>query len=397
MKRIIFLMLMLVTVAVSAQKKQKPNISKALKSLQDGQLAEAKQMIDEATTYEKTMNDGKTWYYRGLIYAAIDTTSNQSFKGLADDPFKTAMESFAKADELGKAGSEYFTSDANSVVPVTKTQQIQQLANFYLNKGANLYQTDSLKEALTYFEKTQIILPDDTIAYFYAGFVANALEDHDKSIANFEKYMEKGGTSADAYSLMINAYSGPKENKEKALEVSRLAKKKFPNNEEFPKVEIGLLIEMEKVEEAKGGLEEAVKREPNNKTYQFYLGYVNSKLEKWEEAKKNFAEALRVDPAYFDAQYYLAQVYLIDASKIMDQIKNLGISAADKKKQADLDKVLVEKYKIAVPYWEKAEQLKPNDTDVLDRLRTIYYYLGEDVKEKRVSAKLKTLNVEEDN
>lgn len=395
MKRIIFLMLMLMAVAVSAQKKQKPNISKALKSLQDGQLAEAKQMIDDATTYEKTMDDGKTWYYRGLIYAAIDTTSNQSFKSLADDPFKTALESFAKADQLAKAGSEYFTTDPNTVIPVTKTQQIQQLANFYLNRGATLYQSDSLEEALKNFEKTQVVLPGDTTAYFYAGFVANSLEDHDKALANFEKYIEKGGTSPDAYSLMINTYSGPKEDKEKALEVARDAAKKFPENSEFPKVEIGLLIDLNKVEEAKTGLEKAVVREPDNKMYHFYLGYVNSKLEKWEEAKKNFGEALRVDPAYFDAQYYLAQVYLIDAGKIMDQVKNLGISAADKKKQAELDKILVEKYKIALPHWEKAEQLKPNDLDVLDRLRTIYYYLGDDANEKRVSQKLKTLNADE--
>ena len=388
-------MLMLIAVSVSAQKKQKPNINKALKSLQDGQLAEAKQMIDDATTYEKTMNDGKTWYYRGLIYAAIDTTSNSAFKSLAEDPFNTAMESFAKADELGKSGSEYFTSDPTSVIPVTKTQQMGLLANHYLNRGAALYQADSLGEAMENFEKTQAVLPDDTIAYFYAGIVANSMEDHDKSIQNLEKYIEKGGTSSDAYSVMINTYSGPKEDKEKALEVARKAKEKFPENQEFPKVEIGLLIELEKIEEAKTGLEQAVVREPDNKTYHFYLGYVNSKMEKWDEAKKNFEEALRVDPSYFDAQYYLAQVYLIDAGKIMDQIKNLGITAADKKKQAELDKVLVEKYKIALPHWEKAEKLRPNDMDVLDRLRTIYYYLGDDANEKRVNAKLKTLNAEE--
>jgi tetratricopeptide (TPR) repeat protein len=390
-------MLMLAAVTVSAQKKQKPNLNKALKSLQEGKLAEAKEMIDEATTYEKTMNDGKTWYYRGLIYAAIDTTSDQSVKALAEDAFTTAVESFAKADQLGKSGTDYFTTDPGSVMPVTKTQQIQQLANYYLNKGAALYQTDSLKDALKYFEKTQVITPNDTIAYFYAGFVANSLEKYDTAISNFEKYIEKGGTSSDAYSLMINTYSGPKDDKPKALEMARRAKEKFPENSEFAKVEIGLLIDMNKVEEAKEGLEKAVQREPDNKTYQFYLGYVNSKLEKWDEAKKHFEQALRVDPSYFDAQYYLAQVYLIDASKIMDQVKNLGISAADKKKQAELDKVLVEKYKIALPHWEKAEKLKPNDTDVLDRLRTIYYYLGDDANERRVSAKLKTLNADEGN
>jgi tetratricopeptide (TPR) repeat protein len=397
MKKVLFLMLMLIAVAVSAQKKQKPNITKALKSLQDGQLAEAKAMIDEATTYEKTMDDGKTWYYRGLIYAAIDTTSNSAAKGLADDPFKTAIESFAKADQMAKAGSEYFTTDPNNVIPVTKTQQMQRLRDHYINKGASLYQTDSLEESLKNFEKTLVIDPSDTLAMFYAGFVANSMEDYDKANTFFEQYMAKGGTSSDAYSLMINTYSGPKDDKQKALEIARKAKERFPDNEEFPKVEIGLLIDLNQVEEAKEGLEKAVVREPDNKTYHFYLGYVNSKLEHWDEAKKNFEEALRVDPAYFDAQYYLAQVYLIDAAKIMDQVKNLGISAADKKKQAELDKILVEKYKIALPQWEKAEKLKPNDLDVLDRLRTIYYYLGDDANEKRVSAKLKTLNADEEN
>jgi tetratricopeptide (TPR) repeat protein len=390
-------MLMLMAVAVSAQKKQKPNINKALKSLQEGKLAEAKEMIDAATTYDKTMNDGKTWYYRGLIYAAIDTTSNAAFKSLAEDPFKTAMESFAKADQLGKEGSEYFTPDPGGVIPETKTQQITKLANHYLNRGASLFQSDSLAEALALFEKTQEVLPspDDTIAYFYAGIVANSLEDHDKAIENLEKYIENGGTSPDAYSVIINTYSGPKEDKQKALEAARRAKEKFPENEEFPKVEIGLLIESDQIAEAQKGLEEAVVREPDNKTYHFYLGYVNSKLEKWDEAKKNFEQALRLDPSYFDAQYYLAQVYLIDAAKIMDQVKNLGITAADRKKQAELDKQLVAKYKEALPHWEKAEKLKPNDMDVLDRLRTIYYYLGDDANEKRVSAKLKTLNAEE--
>lgn len=395
MKRAFFLMLMLLSVAALAQKKQKPNINKALKYLQDGQLAEAKQMIDDATTYEKTMDDGKTWYYRGLIYAAIDTTSNEAHKALADNAFETALESFAKADAMGKAGSEYFVTDPSSIIPVTKTQQMGQLANYYLNRGAALYQEDNLQDALKNFEKTQKVLPDDTIAYFYAGIVANSIEEHDKAIANLEKYLEKGGTSSDAYSVIINTYSGPKDDKVKALEVTRRAKQKFPENSEFPKVEIGLLIELDRIEEAKTGLEQAVIREPNNKTYHFYLGYVNSKLENWEDARKSFEKALAIDPSYFDAQYYLAQIYLIDAGKVADQMKNLGISAADKKKQAELDKVLVQKYRAALPHWEKAEKLKPNDLDVLDRLRTIYYYLGDDVNEKRVATKLKTLNADE--
>lgn len=396
MKRITLLMLMLAGFALHAQKQAKPNLNKALNFYRDGKLAEAKEIVDAATTYEKTMNDGKTYYYRGLVYAALDTTSNQQLKSLDADPFKVALESFAKADQLaGK--NEYFIPGPDGVLPLTKTVQIQNLANFYLNRGATLYQEDNLEEALVNFEKTQAVYPKDTTAYFYGGFVANSLEQYDKAITNFEKYLELGGKSPDAHSLLINIHSGPKEDKEKALEYVRKAKQAFPNNADFPKVEIGLLIDLNKVEEAKTGLENAVKSEPNNKIYHFYLGYVNSKLEKWDDAKKNFEAALKVDPSYFDAQYYLAQIYLIEADKVRSQLKNLGISAADKKKQAELDKELVNKFKIALPYWEKAEKLKSDDVDVLDRLKTIYYYLGDDKNQKRVEAKLKSLGAEDDN
>ena len=83
-------MLMLVTVVAFGQKPVKPNINKAIGFWEEGKIAEAKEMIDAATTYEKTMNDGKTWYYRGLIYATIDTTSNEATKALAQEPLTVA-------------------------------------------------------------------------------------------------------------------------------------------------------------------------------------------------------------------------------------------------------------------------------------------------------------------
>jgi len=391
MKRTTLLVLMLASVIAFGQKPVKPNINKALTALQQGKLDEAKTMIDLATTYEKTMDDGKTWYYRGLIYAALDTTSNPTYKALAQDPLKTAIESFAKADQLGKAGTEYFVMTPGTVAPVTRSTQIATLANYYLNKGADNYKQDKLEDALTYFEKTQELTPHDTTAYFYAGYVAQSLENYDKAIQNFENYIKEGGTSPDAYSLLININSGPKENKEKALEYVKAAKAKFPNSTDFPKVEIGLLIELNKIDQAKAGLEAAIAKDPSNKLYHFYLGYVNSKLEKWEDAKKNFSDALKIDPSYFDAQYYLAQIYYIDADKTREEMKNLGISAADKKRKVELDKVMVEKYTIAKPYWEKAEKLNPTEIDVLDKLATIYYFLGDDAQGERVQKRLKEL------
>lgn len=402
MKRITLLVLMLTSVAAFGQKPVKPNLNKALKSYQEGNLAEAKENIDLATTYEKTMNDGNTWYYRGLIYAAIDTTSKPEIKSLAQEPFKTALESFTKADQLGKSGKEYFITAPNTIVPLTKTQQLETLANFYLNKCINALQdSDDFegsmaqgKKTIEIFEKNLKSYSNDTLTYYVVALAAQNAEKFDEAIEYMNKYFARGGKSKESYIVLYQIYSGPKEDKAKALEIVREGRKKNPSNTDFPKLEIGLLIDLDRVAEAKGNLEAAVAKEPNNKLFHFYLGYVNSKLEKWEDAKANYEAALKVDPSYFEAQSYLAQIYYIDAANTKKQMDLLGISAADKKKKLELDKIMVDKYRVALPYMEKAEKLNPSDTDVLERLRAIYYYLGEDAKEQRVTKRLKELGID---
>ncbi|MBL0744904.1 tetratricopeptide repeat protein [Chryseolinea lacunae] len=392
MKRIALLLLMVVTVSAYAQKAVKPNLNKALSLYKEGKLDEAKTMIDLATTYEKTTNDAKTYYYKGLIYAAIDTTSNETYKALAPDAFQTALDAFKKGDDMN-TGKEHFVQEASGL-PVTKTQQIAVWANGYLNKGATLYQEEDLEGALKNFEKVQLITPKDTTAYFYAGFVSNGLENWDKAESNFKKYMELGGKSPDAYSVLVNINSGPKENKEEALKLVREAKAKFPKNTDFPKVEIGLLIDLKRIDEAKSGLESAVKKEPNNKILHFYLGYANQNLNNNAEAKKNYEEALRIDPKYFEASFYLAKLMYTDAANLKKEMSSLGISQADRKKKVEIDKVLVEKLKVALPYWENTEKLNPSDQEVLDVLYSIYRDLGLEDQSKRIEKRYKELGLE---
>ena len=392
MKKYTLVLLLLVSAAAYAQKAQKPNLNKALQAWTEGKLDQAKSIIDAATTYEKTMNDAKTYYYKGLIYAALDTTTNETYKALAPDAFEQALEAFKKGDEMQK-GKEHFTQDANGL-PILKSQQIAYWHGQYINKGAAAYQEEDLETALKEFEKAQKILPNDTLGYFYAGFVANGLENYDKAIESFRKYIDLGGKSVDAYLSIINIYSGPKDDKEGALKVVREAKPKFPADPQLPKVEIGLLIDLKRIDEAKTGLESAVAKEPGNKILHFYLGYANASLNLNEEAKNNYEAALKIDPNYFEAQLYLAKLMYNDAATIKKEMASLGISAADKKKKFDLDKVLVEKLKIAQPYWEKAEQLNQKDQEVVDVLYSIYQDLGNEAGMKRLEKKFKEMGVD---
>jgi tetratricopeptide (TPR) repeat protein len=157
---------------------------------------------------------------------------------------------------------------------------------------------------------------------------------------------------------------------------------------------IRLLIDLKRIDEAKSGLESAIKKEPNNKILHFYLGYANANLNNTDEAKKNYEEALRIDPQYFEAQLYLAKLMITEASNIKKEMANLGISAADKKKKFELDKVLVEKLKLALPYWEKAEKMKPDDQEVLDTLSSIYIDLDMQEQVKRIEKRYKELGLD---
>lgn len=400
MKRIVALMCILLTgTAAFSQKKpkkpQKPNLNKVLIYWREGKLDEAKTMIDSATVYEKTKNDGKTWYYRGLVYASLDTTSNEAFRALAEDPIAIAVESFQKADSLAKKGTDYYIMDGMNFT--TKTSQIQMLFAHYLNRGAERYQAEDFANAVKYFEKAQVLMPNDTTGYLYAGVAAYLNEDYDKAITNFRGFIEKGGTSPDGYYKLLDIYLIRKQDREKALEIAREARQKYPDDFELAKSELGLLIDLKRVDEAKAGLKSAIEKEPDNKVFHYYLGYIYFNEKQLEDARKCFENALKIDPEYFESQYFLAQSYFEEAQIVQAQMKKLGVTAADRKKQKELDQLLVEKLKIALPYWERCEQLKPNEIEVLDRLRTIYYFLGNDAREKQVAAKLKVLSSDDNN
>jgi tetratricopeptide (TPR) repeat protein len=409
MKRILFLLLMLGSVATFAQKQAKPNINKALTAWRDGNVKEAKEIIDAATTYEKTMNDGKTWYYRGLIYANIDTAKNEAIRSLDPNALTVALQSLQKAKELGKAGSEYFVQDGSGL-PITQTVQLEGLANYYLNAALNAFQEEadnakslaSLRNSKRVFE-SGLFSPykNDTLAYYVTAIVAQQSDSLDLAIENANKYIEKGGTSKDIYTILYQIYySGPKEDKNKALEVVRQARQRFPAVAEYSKMEIGLLIDMGKIEEAKAGLEEAIKKEPDNKILQFYLGYANTRTENHLQARKNYEEALRIDPAYWEAQFYLANTYLVDIDKTSKELSNVPNTPAYSKKRSELVQKRVREAEQAIPFLEKAEKMKAPDKDseieVLQKLGQLYYYTADDKNSARVEKKLKALGATED-
>ncbi|MFT4981051.1 MAG: hypothetical protein ACI9UR_000898, partial [Bacteroidia bacterium] len=64
-KTTLFTAALLISVAVFGQKSKRTS---ANNYLEYGELDNAKEAIDPTISHEKTMNEAKTWYFRGLIY-----------------------------------------------------------------------------------------------------------------------------------------------------------------------------------------------------------------------------------------------------------------------------------------------------------------------------------------
>ncbi|HEY3404829.1 MAG TPA: tetratricopeptide repeat protein [Ohtaekwangia sp.] len=390
MKKIVIVLFLLVPGILSAQKEVKPNINKAMTALTSGKFDEAKSTIDAATTYEKTMNDGKTWFYRGVIYGALDTTA--SYKS-TEDLTAVSAASFQKAREIsGGKTSSYFVTTSASPLPLAFDQAITDIANRYLVKGGKLFGEEDYKGALVQFEKGIAFKPDTTF-YLYAGYSAYNAEERKKSIDYLTQYAKQGGREQQALTMpALIAYED--QTYEESLVAARDVLKILPGHKDMKAIELNSLIQLKKYDDAATLLASDLKANPNDAQGHYLLGVLNTELKKEADAKKNFEDAVRIDPNHYEASLALARIYYFDAKVIKDEMNALGISAADKKKRLELDSKYLEKLKIALPYWQKLEKIKPDSQDVLDGLYTIYGDLDNQEQLKRLEKRYKELGIE---
>ncbi len=392
MKRI-FLLFLLIPFALIAQKPIKPSLPKAEKALREGKFDEAKAIIDATVTSEKFADNAKAWYLKGLIYAGIDTTKNEQYKSLIADPFPEAKAAFDKAYSLDKDKGS-FINDASGF-PMLTDQVNSYFAQRYFDKGIKAYQDDkNYQEALKQVERTLYFIPGDTSVLLNAGlFFAPAAEDHEKTIKYLKEYIAKGGQSTDAYVLIFGTYRDQLKDYPKALATAKEAMAAHPGHSEFPKYELDMYIKMERLPEAKEAMERQAANDPNDHETRYFLGVVNQQLGDLTAARKWYDESVKLAPKYFEPRIAIAELVYLDAKKIKAEMNQLGITAEDKKKRFELDKVLVEKLKLALPYWEACEKINPDDERVLDNLYAIYSDLDMQPQVARIEKKMKALGL----
>ena len=67
------------------------DVNKAERSLKEGDLATAKEAIDEAQANEKTKDAARTLYTMAQVYQAIALSEDVQFESIKDDAFDKAI------------------------------------------------------------------------------------------------------------------------------------------------------------------------------------------------------------------------------------------------------------------------------------------------------------------
>lgn len=379
-----------------AQKKEKappkPNVNKALNLLRQGKFDEAKEIVDGVPTHEKTMDDDKAWYARGLVYAAIDTSS--AYTGNKDGLAKAAGDSFDKAYAI--AGVKSVTlSVVDNGANLFIDDAVGRINNKYLMTGDKLFKEDKFTEAVSQFEKG-LELKEDSSIYQYAAYAAYNAEDIDKTIEYVHKYMDMGGKNEQAAFLMVGSLYEYKKDYERTIVEARRMLKMFPNNVNVRKMELNSLINLKRYEEATKNLEESLKADPKDADAHFLMGALYEEMGQKDEAFKHFQMAVEIDPKHLNAALAVAKMQDINGyKKIKTEMDKLDYRK-DKAKLEELDKKYLDEMAKALKRWEEVAKIDQNNPDVLGNLYILYGQLEMKDKLNATISRMKANGMEVD-
>ena len=186
------------------------------------------------------------------------------------------------------------------------------------------------------------------------------------------------------------------------LAVMAKGREKYPENTDILFAEINYYIQKEDYTTLETKLQEAITAEPDNVGLYNALGNVYMNLSQeaegdvsngyMEKSINYFTEAVKRDPKNVDATYSIGSLYYNKAVAKTQEMNSLGTTKADQKRYDELNGEITVLFDQALPYFEKAVEMDPDDRNTLIALKEIYARKNEFDKSKQYKARLDALD-----
>ena len=371
---------------------QNANVVNAYNYLQDGDLAKAAEFIEPAITNETTAGKDKTWRYRGDIYRLIAMGKDETLKAQFPEALQRAVDSYIKANELDTKGSY-------------KTEIVQNLGALQaasLNKGNDAFGAKEYDKAILLYGNSERIAKTfgqvDTNAMFNSALAYETKGDAAMAIKRYQECLALGYDKPEIYRYMasLQKKSGDLDG---AIATTRTGRTKHVGNKDLILDEMSYLLETGRGEEAEKSVNEAIAADPENPILYSILGSMydakanpkegtvpgEADVIKWTDlAEENYKKSLERDPKFFDAYFNIGVLYNNRAATCYSKANDIKDNDAYNKAKTACDDV----YLKAVPYFEKAHELKPDDVQTIQQLMKLYAKTNDQVKYEAMKAKL---------
>ncbi len=363
-----FLLIAAVTISLSAMS-QKGKVTSALSYIDQGILDKAKDAIDQALVNESTMNWFNTYFAKGKLAQASFDSENPKFKAFYPDPLQEAYASFEKAMELDTKGT-------------TKKKIITQmiynsLAVSLYSQGGKRFESNDFEGALKSFE-TQIAITEsdkyagsvDTGMYYNAGLAAINAKKYDAALKHFQKCAEMKYQGLVTHIQIQECYLGLGDTAKAEAYLLDLPNK-FPGDKNVTLQLVDFYLKANKNVEAAKYITIAKESDPTNYSLYFASGIIYLNQLQYDNAIIELTKSIELKDGLYDTQYALGAAYINKAADMFVKANEI----MDVKKYSEAIDVANAVYAKALPYMEKAHELKPTDVDTMKSLQELYYRL----------------------
>lgn len=138
-------------------------------------------------------------------------------------------------------------------------------------------------------------------------------------------------------------------------------------------------------------MQEAIAQDPNNAILYYNLGVVNGNEGKRDEAIGYYKKAIELDPTYEASYLNLSSIILEGESSIVEQMNNLGTSAADNRKYDVLKAKREALFLEAAPFLEQLVKINPKNIEAITTLKNIFGTIGDTANFKKYRNMLEAL------
>ncbi len=369
---------------------QKGKVTAALSFIDQGALDKAKDALDQAFKDDKSKNWFNTYFAQGKLCQAVFEADNPKFNSYYADPLAEAYASFEKAMTLDTKGSTKKKIITNMIY--------NSLAMNLYTQGGKRFEAKDFEGALKSFA-TQIEITEsdkyagamDTGMYYNAGLAAINAKKFNDALKYFQKCADMKYQGLITHIQIYESYMGSGDTVKAEAYLLDLPNK-FPGDNNVTLQLIDFYLKSNKYDEALKYIKIAKDADPNNYSLYFASGIMYLNQNKNDDAISELTKSVELKPDLFDTQYGLGVAYInkaadmfVKANEIMDVNKySVAIDEANTV------------YAKALPYMEKANEIKPDDIDALRRLQELYYRLkvkdpSLNVKYESVRAKIATM------